>query len=65
MYIFGGVTKLDVERTSDIVTIWLKVPSLRELCWHYVLQLIPDTDTVSKAKLMEIGIPIGLIDRMA
>ncbi|KAH3819904.1 kelch domain-containing protein 10-like [Dreissena polymorpha] len=61
--IFGGVTKIDSERTNSLQTVWLTVPSLQAMSWHAVcarLDTASITDNVQG--LREAGVPEQLLD---
>ena len=65
MFLFGGVTTIDVERTSDVLAIWLKVPPLIELSWQRITSMIPDIGSVPASTLIQMGIPTGLVERIS
>ena len=65
MLIYGGVTKVDNERTSSVYALWLEVPSLKELTWFYLTSKSPNLDTVPKSDLLEYGLPRDLISRLS
>jgi hypothetical protein len=65
MLIYGGVVEVDTVRTSDVYSIWLKIPSLKESCWEIVSSLIPDIEHKPKPELFQLGIPSDLIDRLS
>lgn len=65
MVVCGGVTKIDDKRTSNVYTVWLKVPKLKELCWQLLTQALPDMDQIPQKHLLEIGIPNDLLGRLS
>ena len=64
LFVFGGVTVLDVKRTSSIYAIQVTAPSLKERCWQILTELIPDVEKVSKSTLAQLGVPRDLIQRI-
>ncbi|XP_022107260.1 kelch domain-containing protein 10-like [Acanthaster planci] len=65
LYCHGGVISPTGDERSDSLTrIWLKTPSLVMTCWERVLSLIPDLHIMPERKLMELGIPRHLLERM-
>lgn len=65
MVVCGGVTKIDDKRTSNVYTVWLKVPKLKELCWQLLTQALPDMDQIPQKHLLEIGVPNDLLGRLS
>ncbi|CAG0902344.1 unnamed protein product [Darwinula stevensoni] len=66
MYVFGGVTGevFAPERTNSVYSIWLKIPSLKEMCWEAVLHYAPWLDKVPSQNLVEAGVPQDLANRV-
>ncbi|KAK3103056.1 hypothetical protein FSP39_016129, partial [Pinctada imbricata] len=66
MYIFGGVSKIDMVRTNCLQRVWLTIPSLRELCWEHLCSL-HNMEKLSRNKdiLMASGIPLHYIERLS
>jgi hypothetical protein len=62
MFIYGGVTQIDSRRTSKIFATWLRVPTLKELCWQTVLSSLTDITTTPRQTLTDIGIPMDLAE---
>ena len=65
MYVHGGVTELDVERTSAVRAILLDLPSLRELSWHVVVTSISRPERIPQRHLLELGVPNDLLARLS
>ena len=65
MLLYGGVTKIDDVRTSNVYSVWLDPPSLREICWMYISLLIQDIDSVPRNTLLEMGVPQDLVHRLS
>ena len=66
MLVFGGVTKIDDKRTADVYRIWLKVPSLKEMCWDYLCSRCPEMIcNTAKESLLQMGVPTDLADRIS
>ncbi|KAK3601733.1 hypothetical protein CHS0354_016095 [Potamilus streckersoni] len=66
MYIFGGVTHYEDKRTNIIQKIWLKIPSLMEMCWEKLCNLIEmEKYAKDKTVLISLGIPRHLMDRIS
>ncbi|ESO88776.1 hypothetical protein LOTGIDRAFT_125466, partial [Lottia gigantea] len=64
MYIFGGVSKIDVERTNGLYKIWLKIPPLTEMCWQLLCDTI-DMKYINSEKLLDMGVPSLFVDRLS
>ena len=64
MITYGGVIEIDTVRTSDVYGVWLKLPTLKELCWDYITQMVPHLGEIEPLKLFESGIPMDLIERL-
>lgn len=66
MYIFGGVTVIEHVRTSSVYRVWLQPPpSLKELCWSWIIDHVPRIGKLSKEKLLQLGIPHDCVWRIA
>ena len=66
MYIFGGVTVIEHMRTSSVYRVWLQPPpSLKELCWSWIIDHVPRIGKLSKEKLLQLGIPHDYVWRIA
>ncbi len=64
MLVYGGVTKIEDVRTSDVYSLWLEVPSLKEMCWNFVTNRVRHLDQIDSAQLLEAGVPPDLLDRL-
>jgi len=65
MYVYGGVTHISQNsRTSDVYCVWLALPSLKKMCWQALLQYMPNLHTVPQHKLLELGVPMNLIEKI-
>ncbi|XP_002741199.1 kelch domain-containing protein 10-like [Saccoglossus kowalevskii] len=65
MYIHGGVTSIyGDERTAELYRVWLYVPTLLEICWQKMISVIPQLDRLPYDKLLSLGIPRQLIERI-
>lgn len=66
MYIFGGVTpgtNLDLVRTNDLHKIWIKIPTLGEICWEAMTYYHSSIADKTKEELLSIGIPRKYAER--
>ena len=62
---FGGVTSVDSNERSDKVhSLWLNLPSLRDMAWQAILHYLPDIGKVGLESLREAGIPFDLIENI-
>ena len=67
MTIFGGVTSINPNvRTCEIYSIWLTIPSLKELSWmnflnHFNLNYFSNQST---EYLLKLGIPLAYVLRL-
>lgn len=65
MVIYGGVTKIDTKRTSEVFGIWLRIPPLRELAWRHITKSSSSKiSSLPPARLHEMGIPADLTQRL-
>ena len=64
MVVYGGVTKIDCVRSSDVLGIWVRIPSLKNLTWQTLKLLLPKITQLSTNRLRELGVPADLIDRL-
>lgn len=47
LFSFGGVTSIESnERSDKIHSLWLDIPSLREMAWQAMLHYLPDIEKV-------------------
>lgn len=51
-------------RTNDIFTMWLKIPSLTEMCWQALLTYIPNIGQLDKQKLFQAGVPMYYLNQV-
>jgi len=62
LFIFGGVDNIaENSRTNKIYSTWLRVPSLRCLCWEAVKHYVPNIE-VHTNRLRELGVPGDYIE---
>ncbi|KAM3963037.1 scruin like at the midline [Aphomia sociella] len=66
MYMFGGIESKDnnTNRNNTMYKVWLCIPSLVEICWEAILNFNPDLDQVDRRKLLNVGIPVHLVNRL-
>lgn len=66
MYVFGGIEPKDdaTSRNNILYKVWLCIPKLSEICWEAMLHLYPNLDQLSREKLLNLGIPIHMVDRL-
>ena len=64
MIIFGGVTKIDSLRTDSVYAMWVRVTSLKEICWQAVTNLLRNRNALSKSMLQSLGVPNILAQRV-
>ena len=65
LFTFGGVTSVDSNERSDKVhSLWLNIPSLRDMAWQAILHYLPDIGKVGLESLRESGIPFDLIENI-
>jgi kelch domain-containing protein 10 len=67
MTIFGGVTSINPNvRTCEIYSIWLTIPSLKELCWMSFLNNFDLNYFAqqSELNLLQLGIPFSYVVRL-
>ena len=62
--IFGGVCKDTEKRSHRIYSLWVKVPSLQELCWQTMLCNNPCLEKLSQDELLSAGVPAAFVDRL-
>ncbi|XP_064632970.1 kelch domain-containing protein 10-like isoform X2 [Lineus longissimus] len=64
LYIFGGVNQIDLVRNANVYKIWLQPPSLQEACWINLCNLIKDIERLPRPMLIQMGVPLALLDRL-
>ncbi|XP_065829969.1 kelch domain-containing protein 10-like [Oscarella lobularis] len=65
LYIFGGCTTLaGTNRSDKMYKMWLRVPSLMEMCWLKLTKSYPRLLDVGNSKLHALGIPLKLVNRL-
>lgn len=65
LFIFGGVTNTREEiRTNLILSIWLKIPTLSDMCWQALLSYIPDIAQMDKKDLFLAGVPLKYLEQV-
>ncbi|XP_011307343.1 kelch domain-containing protein 10 homolog [Fopius arisanus] len=66
MYTFGGIIETHEQttpRTSDVLSTWVIIPSLSEICWEAVNHYY-ELRAKSRDQLLDIGIPLKFINRL-
>lgn len=67
MYVFGGLEQKDDDepcRNNSLYKVWLCIPKLSEICWEALLNFHPNLDQVDSKSLLNIGVPIHLVQRL-
>jgi hypothetical protein len=66
MYVFGGIEPKEeaTSRNNVLYKVWLCIPKLSEICWEALLNFHPNLDQVDRKSLLNIGIPIHLVNRL-
>lgn len=65
MYLFGGILRMrELERSNDIISTWLCIPKLSEICWEALLYYYPQLVNCSKETLVKHGIPRKFVHRI-
>ncbi|CAG0919808.1 unnamed protein product [Notodromas monacha] len=69
MYVFGGVKEegydRENKRTNGLYYMWVRVPSLAEMCWDVLTTVNGGAlATHSKKTLKAIGVPLEFVDRI-
>ncbi|XP_023232430.1 kelch domain-containing protein 10-like [Centruroides sculpturatus] len=65
VFIFGGIRSMFHKmRTNDMYTLWINIPTLKEICWQAVLYYIPYLSKLPVEQLLSIGIPNTFISRL-
>lgn len=65
LHIFGGIYGgSEISRSNDIMSLWLQVPRLSEMCWEALLHYHPHIINLSKVKLINLGIPERFVKRL-
>jgi hypothetical protein len=64
---FGGVENIDDNgnsRSNTVQSCWVKIPSLRTICWEALSHYHPDLEKRPVNKLLEEGIPPDLVRQL-
>ncbi|XP_032680458.1 kelch domain-containing protein 10 homolog [Odontomachus brunneus] len=66
MYIFGGIIKENntIQRTNAVLSVWLTIPKLSEICWQALNHYWLDLRNRSPDELLHIGIPLKFVQRL-
>ncbi|CAK1581697.1 unnamed protein product [Parnassius mnemosyne] len=66
MYTFGGIEPKEEAtcRNNTMYKVWICIPKLSEICWEALMTFHPNLDQVKRKTLLNIGIPIHLVDRL-
>lgn len=66
MYVFGGIEPKEeaTSRNNILYKVWLCIPKLSEICWEAITMCHPNLDQLDKRTLLNIGIPIHLVNRL-
>ncbi|XP_015909567.2 kelch domain-containing protein 10 [Parasteatoda tepidariorum] len=64
LFIFGGVNGHENQRTNDMFSLFLNIPSLETIAWQAVLHYAPYLALTEKQKLFELGIPISFLNEI-
>ena len=64
LYVYGVVVCIDHVMTSDVYKIWLKIPSLKDLCWNKVISSMSQLASMERERMQELGIPLEYMDRL-
>lgn len=65
MYSFGGVTDLEKnERTNEVHSMWVIIPTLEEMVWEALQYYIPSLHEMNSSDLKMCGIPVHLVNRL-
>ena len=65
MFSYGGVVEIDKVRTPHVYSIWLEIPSLKEICWQLVTRMVPNLNSAHYLSLLELGVPNDLLGRIS
>ena len=66
MIMFGGVDDIEANtRTCAVYSAWLRVPSLRTLCWEAACHYWPGMAAVPATKLMQEGVPRDCVEMLS
>lgn len=59
MYLFGGIEKMESSpaRTNNVYKVWVKIPTLSEMCWEAITQMRPRLPLAGKDTLLRAGVP--------
>lgn len=66
MFTYGGIVEKGhtIVRTSDMYSIWLCVPKLKDICWEAILYYHKDLHTLSKPELLSFGLPNEFVQKL-
>ena len=52
-----------MERTDSMLSVWLIIPKLTEICWEAVNHYYPNLQNYTPNELLQIGIPLKYVKR--
>lgn len=67
LYIFGGIydsSDLNLNRSNAVLSMWLCIPKLSEICWEALLFYYPDIVNLKHDSLCDIGLPKKFVNRL-
>ena len=65
MVVHGGVVQIDTRRSHRVFAVWLRLPSLRLLCWQKLIETQSCMLHRSRQCLLQAGIPPDLVDTIS
>ncbi|KAK0178737.1 hypothetical protein PV327_007600 [Microctonus hyperodae] len=65
MYVFGGIQDFQTgPRTQDVLSVWLLIPKLSEICWEALGYYKNNWKNTSRNDLINLGIPRKFVERI-
>lgn len=66
MYAFGGIIRKrdEAERTDAVLSVWLTIPKLSEICWEAINYYYPNLQYHTTDDLLRVGIPMKYVRRL-
>lgn len=66
LFTYGGIIEKsqNIVRTSDMCSIWICVPKLKDICWEAILYYHKDLHTLSESELRRLGLPYEYVQKL-
>lgn len=66
VFTYGGIVEKghNIARTSDMYSVWICIPKLKDICWEAILYYHRDLHTLTKLELLRLGLPYEYVQKL-